>query len=124
MQNQRNLTEIIQSLCKSALAGELKLEQFYDSWPEAASAHPFLKQIYEDVEDAVEHLPGAWRSGRMLVDEWRRSSMYLTIYLDSVLLQYEKKADELLQCREFIRKQKDLSEDKIKLQVAEYLRRF
>lgn len=119
---QKELTGIIQNLCKGALNGELNLEKFYDSWPEAASVNPFFKQIYEDIEDGVQHLPGAWLTGKILFKEWYKSAMYFTIYLDFVLLDYDKKADELMQCRKFILEQKNLSEEIIKDRVKEYFK--
>ena len=122
MQNQKELIGIIQNLCKRALHGEFNLENFYELWPEEASLNPLFRQIYEDIEDGVEHLPGAWFKGKTLFKEWYKSDMYFTIYLDFVLLGYDKKADELMQCRKFVLDQKTLSEEVIKDRVKEYFK--
>jgi hypothetical protein len=120
LKNQRRLTNIIQALCEDALRGELGLERFWDSWPEEANSNGFFRQIYDDLEDGVEHLPGEWFTGKILWRAWLGSGTYLTIYLDGILLGYDRSSEELMQCREFLLKQKKLSEENIKSKVAEY----
>lgn len=124
MQNQKQMSAIIHDLCKRALDGELNLENFYELWPEEASHNLFLKQIYEDIEDGVQHLPGTWRTGKMLSNEWYKSDMYFTIYLDFLLLDYDvKKTDELIQCRKFILEQRNLSVEMIKDGIKQCFKR-
>ncbi len=123
MENQKDLTRIIQNICKSALHGELKLEKFYELWPEEANDNSFLKQIYDDVEDGVAHLPGTWLTGKILSKEWYRSNMYHILYLDSILLTFDKGTDELMRCREYVIRQKELSVEIIKKRVNDFFER-
>ncbi len=44
-------------LLNRALSGNLPLDELYESWPEELDSVPFGSQMYEQVEDAVEHWP-------------------------------------------------------------------
>lgn len=111
MHKQEELTQIVWKLCASALKGVLTLQDFYASWPEAANDSPFLRQAFLDIEDGLEHLPGSFLRGNVLLDEWRKTKMYQTIYLDCALLHYNRNSEELVQCRDFVLRQRNLSEE-------------
>jgi hypothetical protein len=89
-------------LCERALRGELSLEDLQQLWPAEAMDDTFLAQVYTDIEDGVEHLPGfAFRAG---IDRqaWLKSEMYWLIYLDCVLLAQDAPNPRLLECRHAI----------------------
>jgi hypothetical protein len=98
------------------------LEVFYRVWPEDANIIPLFKQIYEDIENSIEHLPGTWFTRKILYKEWYKSDIYFTLYLDSILLSFDKSDDELMQCRKFVLEQKKFSEEIINNKVKEYFK--
>jgi hypothetical protein len=111
MKNEIEIIKKVRMLCNKALEGTLGLKEFWDLWPEDADAIPFLNQIKEDIEDGVEHLPGTWITKKILYEEWQKMREYFVLYLDSVLLNFDKSADELAKCRVFVLKQKKLTRD-------------
>ena len=107
------LRDTIRHLCKHALEGELKLHDFNKMWPTDANAIPFLKQIFEDVEDGIEHVPGYFFKRGVDYTSWRASDAYFTILLDLTLLDYDVSAQVLFDCRNEIFKQSLRSGDAI-----------
>lgn len=123
METGQELNITIKSLCQKALDGILTLNDFHKMWPEkGANLNPFFKQIYEDIEDGIEHTPGFFFKHGINYKSWNKSDMYFTIYLDFVLVGYNKGPNELLQCHKFVLKQKKLSEVIIKDKVKEYFK--
>ncbi|MBI4683612.1 MAG: hypothetical protein HY755_00245 [Nitrospirae bacterium] len=120
MKEQREFNKILQSLCKSARDGVLTLKDFHRQWPEEANTNLFFKQLYEDIEDGVEHIPGFIFKRGVDYKSWHNSESYLILYLDFILLGFDKSADELQQCRSFVLEQEKLSEEIIKDRVKEY----
>jgi hypothetical protein len=92
---------IVRQLCAEVLAAEISLDDLQARRP-AKPSDPFLEQVLDDLEDAVEHTPG--RLLRRGPDQaaWKRSPEYLTVYADWCLLD-ERTAgvsgDELLRWR-------------------------
>lgn len=90
------------AICQMALRGALSLDDLQRLWPAETADDSFFRQVYDDVEDGVEHLPGfAFRAG-VNQEEWERSEMYWRIYLDIVLLEQPHSTDRLQRCRETI----------------------
>ncbi len=58
MADKQERQELIRALCKRALEGALQLKDFHDLWPTEANVNPFFHQIFEDMEDGIEHTPG------------------------------------------------------------------
>ena len=59
-------------MCERALAGEISLDEFWETWPEPAN-DPALAPAREALEEGITHTPShLWRRG---VDHkaWRRS---------------------------------------------------
>lgn len=120
MDQQQDLDKLILSLCRMALDGSLDLEELERKWPIASEENPFFRQVHEDIEDAVEHLPTHWLTGKTAYKKWQGSRIYFTLYLDSVLLEYKESSEELLRCREFVLQEKELSEQLLRDRVKEY----
>ncbi len=99
-------------LCQQAIKGVLTLDDFLRMWPQDARANLFLQQVFEDIEDGVEHFPGFWFSGKPDIQSWLRSEMYLTLCIDLILLKHvdEREASQLLQCRKAMLEMKPFSE--------------
>lgn len=123
METSQEIIKAIKSLCEKALEGMLTLNNFQEMWPEKKTPmNPFFRQIYEDIENGIEHTPGFFFKRGTDYKSWHKSDMYFTIYLDFLLLGYDKGADVLLQCHKFVLGQKNLSEEIIKDKVKEYFK--
>jgi hypothetical protein len=102
MDSKQGVTEVVRVLCKNALDATLKLRDLFRLWPKEANTDPFYRQVYEDLEDGVEHTPGFLLRKGIDHRSWLESDMYLTLYIDSVLLSYKRSSAELLHCREIL----------------------
>jgi hypothetical protein len=116
--NQQNYRDVIQRICERALIGEIGLEEFHSSWPVEANEDPFYQQLFDDVEDGVEHLPGNPFTGRTNYKLWYSSYEYLLIYLDCMLIRSGKDTAQLMACRDAAIKQKVLSKATIEESVV------
>ena len=114
---------VVAGICSKALEGKLSLDEFYKIWPQSAFNMPFYDQIYTDLEEGIEHTPGFFLKQGVDYAAWIDSDEYLKIYLDSVLLDCDKSAAELLQCRAFVLRQKNLTQEIVRNRVKEYFSR-
>lgn len=78
----QELVKILASLLDRAEKGLLQREEFYQLWPDERSSDPFLEQIFEDLENAIEHMPGSLLSGEVNLSQWRSSGDYRRIVAD------------------------------------------
>jgi hypothetical protein len=112
------LISVISALCKDALYGKLKLEEFYKRWPHEADSDPFLRQLYEDIEDGVQHTPGFVFKQNVDLDAWGKSREYLVLYLDLSLLNLNEDTERLARRRSAIIQTTHLTKQTIDTQVA------
>lgn len=117
------LNSSITDICKKAIDGHLKLYDFYSQWPKEANHIHLFKQIFEDVDDGIQHTPGYWFKRGINYNAWRASTMYLTLYLDLSLLSLDKNYEDLMRCREHVLKESKLSEELIVRGINEYFER-
>lgn len=96
MRNHKMLFETVTALVERALAGAIKIDELHHSWPMGADEDPFLARVFEDLEDAVEHFPGYWLSGKPDVLAWKKSREYFLLYLDSLLLRSGEQSHDLI----------------------------
>jgi hypothetical protein len=92
----------LEQLCHRALRGELGLDEFHASWPRETLEDPFFQQLFDDVEDGVEHLPGHLFTGRTDFRAWTGSYEYRLILLDRLLLESRQGTEQLMKCRDHI----------------------
>ena len=59
----------------------------------------FLAQVYNDIKDGVEHLPGFAFGSGINWQEWLKSEMYWLISLDRELLGRDALSARSLECR-------------------------
>ncbi len=52
--------KIVIDLFSKALKGELSIAEFNRKWPEFLEDDLFYEQLYDDLESAVEHMPGKY----------------------------------------------------------------
>lgn len=123
MNREQEINKILQDICKRAIDGELTLKDFNGQWPQDAKLNPFFQQLYEDIEDGVEHIPGFIFSRSIDYKSWHESETYFILCLDFILLGMDKNADELLECRTSVLEQGILSEKRIKDQVNEFFKK-
>jgi hypothetical protein len=96
------LKVIAKGLCKDALNGDLSLEKFYELWPDSANKDPFLKQVYDDIEDGTEHIPSFWFTKGINFKAWENSLSFFILSVDYILLGYSEDSSDLLDCRKHI----------------------
>lgn len=83
----KDVLNIIATLLDRAAKGVLLRDEFYSSWPlEETESDPFLVQVFDDIESAVEHIPSSFLTGKINFPEWRRSEDYRCIVADSHVL--------------------------------------
>lgn len=83
----QELVQVVDHLLDRAEKGLLQREEFYQLWPgDEKSSDPFLEQLFEDLESAIEHLPGSLLSGKVNLSRWRSSSDYRHIVADRQVL--------------------------------------
>ena len=74
------------ALINKALKGTLELTELYDNWPEELSGIDFFENVYDDIESAVEHLPGNILTGKPDLDKFSRTKYYYNLLIDFELL--------------------------------------
>lgn len=80
-------------LCERARNGMLSLEELHSRWPrQGVGGEMWLQEVFDDVEDAVEHLPGSFVTGKVDYKTWHRSYEFLVLYLDCMLLRNNDEA--------------------------------
>ncbi|HEX2254845.1 MAG TPA: hypothetical protein VHQ65_16390 [Thermoanaerobaculia bacterium] len=84
-----SIEERILELIDRAGRQDLSLPQLYQEWPEQAEGDRFLEQVYDDLEDFLEH----WRPGEEV-------SANTTLRLDRVLLLQDLTSAERTRRRE------------------------
>lgn len=106
--------EVVRHICDDALKGDLKLTEFYSLWPEGANIDSFLEQVYEDIEDLIQHTPASLFGGRIDFARLHNSQAYLTVYLDRILLNHSSPTDKLWECRRIVLNQGGLDKEGVK----------
>jgi len=119
MNNINEIKKQIISMCDMALKGELSIGDFYEKWPKEANSYPLFKQIYDDVEDAVEHLPSSIITNKKLLSKWMNSKTYLTVFLDFIVLSCDISYEMAYQYRKYILTLDKLTKDSIINEVEE-----
>jgi hypothetical protein len=101
IQNQNHL--ILLKLCHSALEAKIDIFHFYDEWPyDEGKSDIFLKHLYDDLENGIQHTPGSIFTGKVLYDKWRKSEPFRLIQLDKMLLEKCMDTQMLSECRKNI----------------------
>jgi hypothetical protein len=78
------------SLIEKAMAGELSLQELYDTIPNPNCLSDVFKKIFTDLEDAVEHYPASIWSNKPLHTQFLNSNMYDNLKRDlSMLIENE-----------------------------------
>ena len=67
---------MIVHLIERALLGAVSLKEFYALWPEELEEDSRFENIYNDLENAIEHFPGALLTGKPKMDVFQRSEEY------------------------------------------------
>jgi len=102
MKRADEMKKAIKDLCERAQVGKLTLDELYDAWPPCADQDSFFSSVFEDIEDAVEHMPGYFFKSGPNLEEWSRLGMSSDIALDILLLERSEDSTQLMQCKQFI----------------------
>jgi hypothetical protein len=112
--------KIAQKICRQALKGKLSLEEFFKIWPQE-NQDAFLKIVYEDVEDAVEHLPSSFITKKIDWNAWKKMDTYKNLLIDNELLAlWVSDPQKLLECHDIASKKQFTSE----VEIKEFVRNF
>ena len=104
----------VREICNQALKGKLSLETFFKIWPQG-DQDVFLKVVFEDVEDAVEHLPASFITGKVHWDAWQKTDTYMNLLMDNELLKlWTTDPQKLLECHTIASQRQLTSETEIK----------
>lgn len=79
------------TLVRRALAGALTLDEYHYAERPTGESPPlvsFLKKVYLDIEEAVEHTPGRWLRHGVNHERWRHQVEYHRMELDNLLLDH------------------------------------
>ena len=95
----------IKNLIQKAMMGTLSRDEFYNFWSSDFDNDLFLNIVFNDIESAMEHIPGKLLSNGIDKDKWESSYQYKILQIDlivldeyprSITLQLIKKRNELL----------------------------
>ena len=117
------LYKTVREICNQALEGKLSIEEFFKIWPQEDS-DVFLKVVFEDVEDAVEHLPSSFITKKVDWNGWKKTDTYKNLLIDNELLKFSgSDPEELLECHNAAAKKQLMSEAEIKEFIKDCMRK-
>lgn len=74
-------------LLERAEKGLLERDELYRLWPgDESGSDPFIEQVWEDLEDATEHLPASLLTGKVNLTRWRQAHGCKCIIADRQLV--------------------------------------
>jgi len=95
----KSTIHIIRRICDDALNGNLKLRDFHALWPKKANYQLLFRQLYDDLEDLIEHTPFSLFSRKIKYELFYNSDAYLRVYLDRAILEHCNSIDQMELCR-------------------------
>lgn len=85
----KNTKEILNLILEDAIQGKIKLENLYTRWPfEKLDNDIFYKQMFEDIESAIEHTPFNFFTKKVNFKIWKETREY------KMLLHYKAAINE------------------------------
>ena len=109
----KSIIQMIKRICDDALKGNLKLRDFHTLWPEKANDQLVFRQVYEDLEDLIEHTPGSLFSGEIDYDNFYNSQAYLRVFFDRAILEHCDTIYKMERCRNSVLSHQRLSKEAI-----------
>lgn len=79
-----------------AIEGKLKLADFYKKWPKCLKHSLFYSLIFEDLENAIEHMPGKWFSNKPNYKLWYQMDEYYLLIVDRYLIKLDIEDEDFL----------------------------
>ena len=108
------------SLCERVLLGELSVTEFFSLWPAEISKTEFIAELFDDLEEGVEHFPAHILSGKKDSVLWTSSHMAQKIRVDMQLLISGLCDDDMLSLRSKILADNVKDEGDIKKMIKEF----
>lgn len=107
----------VRDLCDRAIGGGVDVREFHNQWPEELNLVALFREIFDDLENAVEHFPADLLTGAPAVDYWVKSEEVLTLTVDRValdlLLAASVTPERLQLCRERTLKTRGITRDDV-----------
>jgi len=114
--------EIIMDLIAQAMSGSLSLNELYKRWPEVFAESEFFEGIYDDIESAVEHIPGN-TDGTIDITCFRESKEYYSLKYDLLILKHLNEKDIMLKGLQELKQKivsSHLNEEEIKKMITSF----
>jgi hypothetical protein len=105
-------------LCARALRAELSFDELVAEFPDGAPDDEYLAIAYEDLVDAVEHLPATF-FGKTDLPAWRNSEMFATLTLHLLLLDGRENTQTLSRLYQYVRRHDLISVEALPQLVSE-----
>lgn len=83
-------------LCEQALHGDLSIEDFFSYWPKDISQTAFVNELFNDLEECIEHFPAHAMNGEKNFEYWSTSYIKHKINVNSQLLASGLNEDRML----------------------------
>jgi len=109
----KSTIQTIKRICDDALKGNLKLRDFHVLWPEEANDQIVFRQVYDDLEDLIEHTPFYLFSRNIKYDKFYNSDAYLRVYLDRAILEHCDSIHQMERCRDSVLSHRRISKEAI-----------
>lgn len=107
------------ALCEKTLQGGVGLEEFIAVWPEAIAQTEFVRELFDDLEDGIEHFPGHWFSNKKNFKAWEESYMAYKLRVDAQLLASDLSEERMFALRKTIIDKDIKDEETIKRLISE-----
>jgi hypothetical protein len=104
----------VTKLFSKAINGELSILELEQEWPESFEENSFFEELYDDLESAVEHMPGkSIFSHDINIEKFKYSNEYKIIFIDYLLLQANLDFETMITKRQYLFKNLSWSEEQI-----------
>lgn len=80
--------ESIRKVIQSAINCELTIENLYHQWENSWNENRFLKEVFDNIEDSIEHMPGYFFSKEVNINKWHQTIGFKILNVDLELLNY------------------------------------
>lgn len=89
----KGVKETLSSIIEDVLEGKIKLEELYTRWPSKDMNEELYVQMFEDIEDAIEHTPFKFLSKEVNYKVWEKSKEYKKVLYYRALITSENPDD-------------------------------
>ena len=92
----------VAELCCQAANGGITIDEFYRRWPTTSTDSEdsdFAQQIFEDLEEGIQHFPAKLFSGAPDYQTWYASDLYRRLIVDEKVIRTDLGERQLIELR-------------------------